>query len=159
MAYRMACEHSDVIAAIASLAGVTFLEPSRCTPSAPVNVLHIHGTADTTVAYGGGVPPSGIPGPPANPVPFPGAGETVQIWAGYNDCRGPVTETGPSLDLDLDVPGLDTVVTRYTNCPPGGAVELWTINGGEHSPTLFTGNSASEFSEQVIDWFLTHPKP
>ena len=32
--------------------------------------------------------------------------------------------------------GLDTVVTRYTTCPPGGAVELWTINGGSHVPTL-----------------------
>jgi hypothetical protein len=30
----------------------------------------------------------------------------------------------PSMDLDLAVPGLDTVVTRYTNYPPGGAVEL-----------------------------------
>ena len=28
--------------------------------------------------------------------------------------------------------GLDTVVTRYTTFPPGGAVELWTINGGGH---------------------------
>jgi polyhydroxybutyrate depolymerase len=52
------------------------------------------------------------------------------------------------------VPGLDTVVTRYTNHPPGGAVELWTINGGAHVPTL-----SSEFSPRVIDWLLAHPKP
>ena len=73
--------------------------------------------------------------------PFPGAVKTVQIWAGYNGASDPVTDAAPSLDLTTDVAGLDTVVTRYTNCPPGGAVELWTINGGGHVPTL-----SSEFS-------------
>ena len=46
MAYRMACQSADLIAGIASLAGATFLDPSRCAPSQPVNILHIHGTAD-----------------------------------------------------------------------------------------------------------------
>ena len=46
MAYRMACQSADLIAGIASLAGTTFLDPSRCAPSEPVNILHIHGTAD-----------------------------------------------------------------------------------------------------------------
>ena len=80
--------------------------------------------------------------------------KSVQIWAGYNGSSGPVTDAAPSLDLTTDVPGLDTVVTRYTNHPPGGAVELWTINGGSHKPTL-----SSEFSPRVIDWLLAHPKP
>ena len=86
--------------------------------------------------------------------PFPGAVKTVQIWAGYNGASGPVTDAAPSLDLTTDVAGLDTVVTRYTTCPPGGAVELWTINGGGHTPTL-----SSQFSPRVIDWLLAHPKP
>jgi hypothetical protein len=64
--------------------------------------------------------------------------------------RGP----HPSMDLDLDVPGLDTVVTRYMNYPPGGAVELWTINGATHFPIL-----SPEFAPRVIDWLLAHPKP
>ena len=58
------------------------------------------------------------------------------------------------MDLTLDVAGLDTVITRYTICPPGGAVELWTINGGSHRPML-----SSEFALRVIDWLLAHPKP
>ena len=90
---------------------------------------------------------------------FPGALQTVQFWAGYNGARDPVTDPGPSMDLDLDVPGLDTVITRYTNYPPGGAVELWTINGGSHGPTLYSGSSSSEFAPRVIDWLLAHPKP
>jgi len=156
MAYRIACQHADLIAGIASLAGTTFLEPSQCGPSEPVNILNIHGTADTHVSYAGGaLVTQGLPIQfPANLAPFPGAVQTVQIWAGYNGSSGPTTEPAPSMDLFQDVAGLDTVVTRYTTCPPGGAVELWTINGGGHIPTL-----SSQFSPSIIDWLLAHPKP
>jgi hypothetical protein len=58
------------------------------------------------------------------------------------------------LDLTTDVAGLDTVVVRYTNAPPGGAVELWTILGATHVPNL-----TPQFSPTVIDWLFAHPKP
>jgi len=145
MAYRMACDSADLIAGIASLAGATFLDPSRCRPSQPVNILQIHGTADENVAYyGDGTRPGS---------------HSVEIWANYNGASGPVTDLAPTMNLDLDVPGLDTVITRYTNAPPGGAVELWTINGGTHVPTFYSGSVASEFAPRVIDWLLAHPKP
>ncbi len=152
MAYRMACQSADIIAGLASLAGMPFLDPSRCGPAEPVNILHIHGTADTTDPYGGGALTS--PTFPANMPPSPGAEKAVQLWAGYNGATDPVTDPAPSLDLTTDVAGLDTIVTRYTNCPSGGAVELWTINGGGHIPTF-----SAEFSPRVIDWLLAHPKP
>ena len=41
----------------------------------------------------------------------------------------------------------------------GGAVELWTINGGQHAPTFYSGSVASEFAPRAIDWLLAHPKP
>lgn len=91
---------------------------------------------------------------PANMPPRPGAVKTIQIWADYNGSSGPVTETATSMDLDQNVAGLDSVITRYTNCPPGSAVELWTINGGTHAP-----KPSSEFAPRVIDWLLAHPKP
>jgi len=84
----------------------------------------------------------------------PGAVQNLQMWAGHNGAEDPVSDPAPSMGLDLDVPGLDTVVTRYTQHPPGGAVELWTINGGGHAPTL-----SSEFAPRVIDWLLDHHKP
>jgi polyhydroxybutyrate depolymerase len=150
MAYRMACQHADLIAGIASIAGMTFLR-SNYHPSEPVHILHIHGTADTTVPYAGGS--LGPPVFPSNLSPLPGALQSVQIWAGYNGCGGQVMDAWRSLDLDLGVPGLDTVVTRHTNCPPGGDVELWSVEGVSHSPTLSPG-----FSPRVIDWLLAHPK-
>ena len=61
--------------------------------------------------------------------------------------------------MDLSLPGLDTVAMRYTNCPPGGAVELWTINGATHSSTHQNAGTESEFATRVIDWLLEHPKP
>jgi len=157
MAYRMACQYADLIAGIASLAGMTFLNPSNCAPSQAVNILHIHGTADTMVPYGGGAVSS--PAFPANMPAFPGVLRDIQIWAGYNGARDPVTDASPSLDLTLDQPGLDTVITRYTNSPPGGAVELWTINGGSHAPTFYSRSSSTEFAPRVIEWLLAHPKP
>ncbi len=152
MAYRMACQSADLIAGIAAVAGETFTDSSRCAPAGPVNILHIHGTADSSVLYGGGA--GALPESHANMPPYPGAVQTVQTWAGYNGAHDPVTDPAPSMDLVRDVAGLDTVVTRYSSSPPGGAVELWTINGAPHTPTW-----SSEFTPRLFDWLLAHPKP
>jgi polyhydroxybutyrate depolymerase len=154
MSYRMACQFPDVIASIASLAGTTTLGETNCRPSKPVNVLHIHGTADGIVPYSGGRVSTSVPGVTTNTPPGTGAMQVVQLWAGFNGSQDPVTDADQSQELTTDVPGLDTTITRYTNSPPGGTVELWTINGGSHTPTL-----SSQFSAQVIDWLLAHPKP
>src|SRR5260221_12330809 len=53
----------------------------------------------------------------------------------------------------MGVPGLDNVITRYTNHPPGGAVELWTALDAGHGL-----NPSPQFSPRVIDWLLTHPR-
>ena len=126
MAYRMACQSADLVAAIASLAGGTFLDPGRCAPSEPVSILQIHGTADGIVPYAGGAVTTANPAFPFpwNTPAFPGALRDVQFWAGYNGASGPMTDPEPSLDLTTDVAGVDTVITRYTNSPAGGAVEL-----------------------------------
>ena len=152
MSYRMACESADIIAGIASLAGMSMLDIRNCQPSEPVNILHMHGTADVTARYLGGA--FTYPTFPFNSPAYAGAVQQVQTWAGCNGASNPVTDPAPSMDLDLAVAGLETVVTRYTIGPPGGAVELWTITGGGHRPTF-----SSEFAPRVIDWLLAHPKP
>ncbi len=121
-----------------------------------MNILSIRGTADSILFYDGGA--TGYfawPGLfPANCPAYPGALRTVQIWADYNGARDPVTDSAASMDLVPYVPGFDTVVLRYTSTPPGGAVELWSIIGGQHSIDYSPG-----FSSRVIDWLLAHPKP
>ena len=52
LAYRLACDLSDKITAIAVVAGA--LVDDTCTPTKPVSILHIHGNLDPTVPYQGG---------------------------------------------------------------------------------------------------------
>ncbi len=146
MSYRMACDHADVIASIASLAGATFLDPNDCLPVAPVHVLQIHGTADATVLYAGGCF--------SGSYCYPGAVETVERWAAYDGCAL-VGEPGAALNLDASLPGAETQVTSYASgCARGGSAELWTIVGGSHVPSL-----SNDFSGLVIDFLYAHPKP
>ena len=73
MAYHMACEAGDIITAIASLAGTTFVSDESCRGTGPVSVLQIHGTADRTIVYEGNRY-------------YPGAVETVERWRTRNRC-------------------------------------------------------------------------
>jgi polyhydroxybutyrate depolymerase len=157
MAHRLACDHAPVIAAVVSIAGATYLDPSECSPSAPVHVLQIHGTADEIVRYDGGRILDWTP-------PYPGAIATVEQWAAHNGCSLDVEEE--RVDVEPNTDGAETVITRYTTgCRAGGSAELWTIEGADHVPGLLSplasfpleGNPA--FSRLIVDWLLAHPKP
>lgn len=143
MSYRAAWDHSNTIAAIASLAGAaaTDVEPA---PAHPVHVLQIHGTDDSTIAYAGADIRGNI---------YPSAEETVKRWAGYNGCSTEGTTTA-MLDLEKAIEGLESTVTRFDQgCKVGGSSELWTIAGGSHIPSI-----SDHFSRGVIEWLLAHPK-
>ncbi len=146
MSYRMACDHSETIAAIAGLAGATYYHPEDCAPDVPVNVLQIHGTLDSIVPYAGG----SFAG-----VPFPGAIASTEQWASFAGCSLLPDVSAPPIDLEGAIPGNETTVRRYrTNCSPEGSGELWSMQGGGHSPTL-----SPTFSRLVIEYLLAHPKP
>ena len=143
MSYRMACDNADLIASIASLAGASFSDASDCTPSEPVHVLQIHGTADTVIDFNGEC------------IPFfacyPGALDSILLFSEYNQCSG-TTETGENLDLDASISGAETTRTLLREgCEKNGACELWAINGGSHGP-----NFNANFRQELIDWLLEH---
>jgi len=150
MAYRMACDQADLIAGIASLAGATWSDSGRCKPSSLVNVLQIHGSADSVISYNGGNIGS---------AKYPGAVATIEQWGTYDGCQSTQADPTKTLDLDLDVAGLDSRVTRTSDCSAGAVVELWTIQGGSHAPLAKRGNSQSELPVKLVEWFLAHPKP
>lgn len=153
MAYRMACDHADRIAAIVSLAGATIADPRRCTPSTAVSVLEVHGTADDLIAYTGG----SIRGHQ-----FPAATVTVKDWARLDRCatdpiRQPALDLIEQPDVRSSAPplsGAETSVLAYPRCAATTTVELWTIRGGGHIPGL-----TPRFTAEVIDFLLAHPKP
>ena len=145
LSYRMACDHSDEIAAIASIAGATWSDPKRCAPTQAVSILQIHGTGDQTIKYDGGSIGSAT---------YPSATKTVSIWAGYDGCRNTPDPSPPApLALEDKLPPA-TVVSYSRGCRDGATVELWTQPEGVHIPPFLP-----TFPESVVSFLLSHPKP
>jgi len=144
MSYRMACERPDLIAGIVSLAGAMPLDTSACTPTEPVAVAEIHGTADTTILYGGALATAFSAG-------YPSARESVAFWTDYNGCDT-TANTPDAIDISSEI-GAETDIESFPGCT-GGASELWTINLGPHIPGL-----NQEFPVKVMEFLLAHPKP
>ena len=145
MAHRLACDDSTEIAGIVSLAGETYLNPSDCTPTAPVSVLQIQGTADAVIPYGGGQ---------VSVQAFPGAIETVNDWQPRDGCAPGLVDDPTPLDLDSVLIGAETTAGRFSGCTGSSGVELWTIQGGSHIPALYPS-----FALQTYAWLQAHPKP
>jgi|EP01046_Picozoa_sp_COSAG06_P020182 polyhydroxybutyrate depolymerase len=176
MSYRMACDHADLIAGIASLAGAAFdhaptslphIGSYSCAPSEPVHVLQVHGSSDGTVSYAGGTFYRA----------YPSAAGSVRRWAAFNGCddeSSPAGNTlGTDVSWDLVAPsGEDTTNAWHDNCPPGGSAELWTIANGQHTPracaeddsshtcsTSVAADSWPRLSARMVDWLLERRKP
>ena len=143
MSFRMACEASELITAIVSLAGSTFDDPADCAPATvPVSVLAVHGTADATIPYDGW------------PNLYPGAVETTEraATAGGCDVGSPTAEGSVGLVPGID--GAETDKVAYsTGCDEGIDAALWTINDGSHIPVFST-----EFADMTTDWLFGHSR-
>ena len=144
MSYRMACKHSDRIAAIASLAGATFFNSSDCAAKDSVSVLQVHGTSDTTILYNGGA----ILGKQ-----YPSATASAAQWATFNRCSNNATPSADKLDLVTTIAGSETSITSWNNCRNGTEVELWTLDQGAHVPAL-----SNTFASKIYDFHASHPK-
>lgn len=154
MSHRMACDHADLVAGIASLAGAGPLSTSDCRNARPVAVLQIHGDADPVIRYEGGM----------RDAEYPGAVRTVEDWARRDGCAvtargGPARDLADADDVFAGAPrpldGPETRTVSYPDgCRPGGHAELWTVTGGAHAPRL-----APTYARQVVDFLLAHPKP
>lgn len=90
LSHRLACEASDVIAAIAPVGGGMGdmnnavsppVQVLACNPSRPVPVLHMHGLQDGCYRFEGG--PGAASGTIFSPVP-----DTIEGWIERNGCTG-----------------------------------------------------------------------
>ena len=151
MSYRLACDASDLIAAIGPVSGTQ--NYIRCQPESPVSVIHFHGTEDGHVPYNGGAGPDSIAG-----VPFVSVKDSIDFWLNFNQCpASPQTESFADIKHDA-----------YTNCKDGTAVELYTIVGGKHAWPGSDGSAwpggnepTQTISATKLMWefFAAHPKP
>jgi len=124
MAYRLACELSRRMAAVAVSGGSLTnrdleTEPPttlfECSPSEPVSILHVHGLEDLCAPYDGGITGAGTG------VPIPPVEDVIATWRDINDCG--------SGDDDADGP----VRRRSWSCRGGTRVELLTVEGLGHA--------------------------
>ena len=145
LSYRLACELSDKIAAVAPVAGGLRIDSATCTPKRPVPVLHIHGTSDLLVPYGGGIG--------TNPVSY-----SIDAFKAKNGCAAGAGKVVYTKD--------DVSCTKWDGCTSNADVELCTVTGGGHQwpggDTLPYGGSASpnlDSSETIATFFDAHPMP
>lgn len=150
MSYRLACELSDEIAAIAPIAGTQNFEP--CLPARPLSVIHFHGTADQNVPYDGGIGDKSI-----SQVDFASVRQTIDFWLEFDGCPPEPTRVRTG----------DIVHERYGSCDEGTAVELYTVVGGGHAwpggnkPRGPADAPTQEISATRLSWefFAAHPMP
>jgi polyhydroxybutyrate depolymerase len=148
MSYRLGCDLADQIAAIAPVSAAQ--ETEVCQPSRPLSVIYFHGTADKLNPYDGGSAPTGS-------LKMSSVKDSVQFWVQRNACpTQPKTERSRSIVHDT-----------YAPCEQSTAVELYTIEGGEHAwpggeaVSAEIGKPTMEISATQLMWefFMAHPLP
>jgi polyhydroxybutyrate depolymerase len=130
MSYRLACELSKKIAAIAAVAGniPQNLYPS-CSPSKPISVLAINNVNDPLMPFAGG----DITGPFGRKRlgKVLSTSETLRFWVNHNDCSlSPIVTHEPDMDTK---DGTQVRKEVYGNGKNGTEVILYIIEGGGHT--------------------------
>ncbi len=111
MAYRLACDLSEKITAIAVVTGA-LMDPT-CSPTKPVSILHIHGNLDPTILFHGG-------GKFENPSIF----HSVQDMAYRNLCSGNPKESSNASEeryIWVCTNGVETQLVNYQDQSHGWA--------------------------------------
>ncbi|MFO0752038.1 MAG: PHB depolymerase family esterase [Thermodesulfovibrionales bacterium] len=125
MAYRLACEIPDKIAAIVAVSGT--LAVDNCDAAKDIPVLHIHGDQDKYVPFGGGRGEKSVSGEAHRSVP-----DTIDLLLRPRRCGPPAKKSSEGID-----------VFSY-RCSDGAPVELYVINGGGHSWPGGRGRTGAE---------------
>ncbi|MBT3216188.1 MAG: hypothetical protein HOF55_03055 [Candidatus Marinimicrobia bacterium] len=149
MSYRLGCELSDRITAIASVTGTMASSIyASCDPSRPVPLMEIHGTNDPTVPYLG-------------TSYWMSTDQSVQYWVANNNCGDtPTFEDLPDMD-QTDNSTVDKYT--YSDCDEDADVILFEVDGGGHSwPSagglggVGTINQDISASAEILNFFLQY---
>jgi polyhydroxybutyrate depolymerase len=135
LSYRLGCELSDQIAAIAPNAGLQ--EGTVCAPRRPVPVLHMHSKLDSNVPISGGFG-SGLSG-----VDYPALTEVITRWVTLNACAPtPDTFTEPGKYVRIS----------WTSCAESSSVSYYLTDDGGHSwPGGEPGRPGGDPASTAID--------
>jgi polyhydroxybutyrate depolymerase len=149
MSYRLGCELSDRIAAIAPVSGnMATAEGSAevsCVLARPVSVFAIHGTSDGVIPIKGG----------SVDIVFSPLDDVIARWRSLDRCGNPsiASTDGPSTTETWDCAGGTSVGTRIVS----GGWHTWPkVDGALAS----AGGSPDSFdaSRVIADFFVAHPR-
>jgi polyhydroxybutyrate depolymerase len=150
--YRLGCELSDKIAAIAPIAGALMMD--QCKPGRPVPAIIFHGSQDKHVKVEGGR--NLMSGAKRA---FPPLGTTRDRWLEINGC---------SEESERIYQKGDSTCWSYTDCGEQGDVTFCMIEGGGHTwpggeplrPDVL-GYTTDDLSanEAMWEFFEDHPLP
>jgi polyhydroxybutyrate depolymerase len=150
MSYRLACELSDKIAAIAPVSGAQNVD---CKSARPVSVIAFHGTADQHVLYDGGVPKTQLD---THQRVDQSVAFAMSFWAQRDGCA-----PTPQRDERGNI-----VHDTFTNCANSTAVEFYTIKGGGHAwpggKSYFLGDTPTQeisATNLMLEFFAKHSRP
>jgi polyhydroxybutyrate depolymerase len=163
MTFRLGCELSSRIAAIATVAAnMPQALVSACNPSRPMPLLMLSGTADPLMPYDGGTVAGGGLGGLVLSAPA-----SASFWLNKN--------ANTALPLSIGLPDTDandgttTDLLTYGSAGAAGEVAFYRINGGGHAwpggtqyfSALLIGRVAKDFSGNDAIWafFARHNKP
>ncbi|MBK8962178.1 MAG: PHB depolymerase family esterase [Candidatus Competibacter sp.] len=153
-AYRLGCDLSDQLAAIAPVAGS--LTYAQCRPSQTVAILHIHGGNDQNVPLEGGRGAYS-----AQMASYPSALRGLDQWRQRNNCAATPLQSSVTAD---------THRFSYQGCKNGADVTYYVVRGGGHGWPGSTPNAKQQgrgiylshqlsASEEIWKFFAAHPKP
>jgi polyhydroxybutyrate depolymerase len=118
MCYRVACEMSTEVAAVAPVSGVMQVPKSECNPKRAMPIIHFHGLEDPNVAYNGGI------GPKAHDkVPRPSVNESIEFWIKKNGLSEKPAKEGRNGEAEF----------KQYEGKDGGEIILWTLDDGGHT--------------------------
>jgi polyhydroxybutyrate depolymerase len=150
MSYRLACEMADTFAAIAAVAGTD--GTTKCGPSRPIPILHIHALDDDRVLFNGG---SGSAS--KTHADFASVPDTIGKWVNLNRCNATPKRV-------LEVKGAYCEV--YDQCSNHSEVKLCVTETGGHSWPggkkiigKSAGSTAINANDVIWEFYLAHPKP
>ncbi len=156
MAFRVGAELSDQVAAIAPVAGASWLENIQ--PKRPISLIYITGTADPLNPLDGGYPKMAFGGREQGGKPKAPVVNTMAAWAQGLGCEG--TE-----GRDKTADGVRT--REFGSCRDSAEVRLVTVEGLGHIwaggenllPEFLVGKPTDKLNATRVIWdfFLLHP--
>jgi len=143
MAYKLACQLSHRIAAIASVGGcISTNTAANFNPLRTMPILEIHGTSDPWVPINGGTG-------------WHSVDQTLSYWTSFNDCIQVDTTILPDLD---PTDGCTVEKISYTNCSDNSNVVYYKVINGGHTwpgagpPGYSAGNTNQDINAGVEIW-------